>query len=339
MAAQPVPSAPARVSVVMCTYNGARYLREQLDTILAQDYPLYELIVQDDRSTDDTWKILESYRATHPDLIKLYRNAENLGVNRNFQAALLRASGDLVAVADQDDVWFPTKVRRLVEHIGEADLCYADHYSDLEWREPLRDRIRTMPGLPLCLFFAGPVGHAAICRRDLLTSITDWPADIYYDWWIALHAYLGRGVVRVDEALNWHRHYAGSVTTRTDRPEGLEALTPAPLRAYVWGLRYYRRLQRQQNYQYLYRFVETHADPAVHTLAREIARLKTRRGLVALLRLCLLCLRHYQEVYPGRPHGLSGRLHGFFSPLISAYRCNFFKIGRGGGAASTSAHS
>lgn len=328
-----------RVSVVMCTYNGACYLRKQLDTILAQDYPLYELIIQDDRSTDDTWTILEEYRAARPDLIRLYRNERNLGVNRNFQAALRRATGDLVAVADQDDVWFPNKVRRLVETIGGADLCFADHYSDLEWREPLRVRVSTPASLPQCLFFAGPVGHAAICRRDLLDRITDWSADIYYDWWIALHAYLGRGVVKVNEPLNWHRHYAGSVTTRTDRPTGLEALTPAPLRVYVWGLRYYRRLQLQDNYRRLYRFVETHADPAVHPLAYAIARLKTRRGLLSLLKLCLLTMHHYKEVYPGRPHGLSGRIHGFFCPLISAYRCSFFRIGQGGGAASTSARS
>ena len=57
-----------KVSVVMCTYNGERFLREQLNSILAQDYPLYEIIVQDDRSTDDTWDILKSYCAAHPNL-------------------------------------------------------------------------------------------------------------------------------------------------------------------------------------------------------------------------------------------------------------------------------
>lgn len=54
-------STPLTVSVVMCTYNGEQFLREQMDSILAQDYPLHEIIVQDDRSTDDTWDILQTY--------------------------------------------------------------------------------------------------------------------------------------------------------------------------------------------------------------------------------------------------------------------------------------
>ena len=61
-------STPLTVSVVMCTYNGKQFLREQMDSILAQDYPLHEIIVQDDRSTDDTWDILQTFAKAHPGL-------------------------------------------------------------------------------------------------------------------------------------------------------------------------------------------------------------------------------------------------------------------------------
>lgn len=87
-------STPLTVSVVMCTYNGKQFLREQMDSILAQDYPLHEIIVQDDRSTDDTWDILQTYAKAHPGLFKLFRNDEQLGFNRNFHTALLRATGE-----------------------------------------------------------------------------------------------------------------------------------------------------------------------------------------------------------------------------------------------------
>lgn len=78
-------STPLTVSVVMCTYNGKQFLREQMDSILAQDYPLHEIIVQDDRSTDDTWDILQTYAKAHPGLFKLFRNDEsNWGSTATF---------------------------------------------------------------------------------------------------------------------------------------------------------------------------------------------------------------------------------------------------------------
>ena len=119
------------VSVVMCTYNGARFLREQMDSILAQDNPLHEIIVQDDGATDDTLDILNTYARQHPQ-IHVYRNEERLGFNRNFHTAMLRATGDFIAPADQDDIWFPQKPRRLVYEIGEADVCVGEYFTDAE---------------------------------------------------------------------------------------------------------------------------------------------------------------------------------------------------------------
>ena len=79
------------VSIVLCTYNGAKYLQEQLDSILAQTYPLHEIIIQDDGSTDNTWQILEEYEEKHP-LIHIYHNE---GTQRSqCQFSLSHASND-----------------------------------------------------------------------------------------------------------------------------------------------------------------------------------------------------------------------------------------------------
>ncbi len=82
------------VAVVMCTYNGEKYLREQMDSILAQTYPIHEIIVQDDRSTDGTVALLRQYAARVPQM-RVYVNGRNLGFNRNFHTACLRATADL----------------------------------------------------------------------------------------------------------------------------------------------------------------------------------------------------------------------------------------------------
>ena len=90
------------VSVVMATYNGEKYIREQIDSILGQSYPVYELVIQDDCSTDSTLAIAEDYARRYPN-VKVFENQRNLGFNLNFQIACMRATGDFVAISDQDN--------------------------------------------------------------------------------------------------------------------------------------------------------------------------------------------------------------------------------------------
>ena len=97
------------VSVVMCTYNGAPYLRQQLDTIINQTYPIHELIVQDDQSTDDTMAILVEYAARYP-FMQIHRKQQRKGINDNFYSAMAYATGDYIALSDQDDIWHSNKL-------------------------------------------------------------------------------------------------------------------------------------------------------------------------------------------------------------------------------------
>ena len=93
----------------MATYNGAKYIKEQLDSIIPQLREDDELIVSDDASKDDTLKIVESYNDPR---IKIFHN-ENHGVAHNFENAMREATGDLIYFADQDDVWLPGKLDKM----------------------------------------------------------------------------------------------------------------------------------------------------------------------------------------------------------------------------------
>ena len=107
----------------MATYNGARYLSEQLDSIIAQTYPIYELIVQDDGSSDDTLAILDSYKTKCP-VMKVFCNTSGRhGINGNFFSAMARATGDYIAISDQDDLWEADKLRLQAEAIGDCAMC------------------------------------------------------------------------------------------------------------------------------------------------------------------------------------------------------------------------
>jgi hypothetical protein len=112
------------VSVVLCTYNGDRFVREQLATIVDQTEPPLEIIVSDDGSTDQTMSIVEDVAARSSVPIKLYRNVDNLGFSENFLAACDNASGDYIAFSDQDDRWRPDKLE-----VGRAAL--RDHRASL----------------------------------------------------------------------------------------------------------------------------------------------------------------------------------------------------------------
>lgn len=102
-------------SVALCTYNGEKYIVEQLDTILNQNLPPKEIVVCDDASIDQTWHILESYKSRYPDIFKIYRNERKLGVVKNFEKAINLCTQEIIFLSDQDDVWFPHKTERIME--------------------------------------------------------------------------------------------------------------------------------------------------------------------------------------------------------------------------------
>jgi glycosyltransferase involved in cell wall biosynthesis len=110
---RPTPGEAVSLSVALCTYNGAAYLDEQLASIAGQDRLPDELVVCDDASTDATPQIVAQFAARVPFAVRWQRNAGNLGCRANFQQAIGLCRGQIIALADQDDVWLPHKLRRL----------------------------------------------------------------------------------------------------------------------------------------------------------------------------------------------------------------------------------
>jgi hypothetical protein len=102
--------AGSTISVAMATYNGEQFLREQLDSILAQSRLPDELVVCDDRSSDGTLELLREYASRSPFQMTVVSNDERLGSTRNFEKAISLCSGNLIALSDQDDVWRPEKL-------------------------------------------------------------------------------------------------------------------------------------------------------------------------------------------------------------------------------------
>ena len=206
------------ISVALCTYNGVAHLDAQLDSILSQQGVRLEVVVLDDASTDDTWALLQT-RATADSRIRLFRNATNLGHLRSFEKCMDLAEGEWIAPSDQDDIWAPDKLAKLLAAVGAHDLAYCDsEYMEADGtrtgRSVSNDFDMFSGTNPVPLFFQNTVsGHACLLRKDLLAVAGPAPGGFFHDWWLALIAAGRNGVVYVDERLVYFRRHERSCTT------------------------------------------------------------------------------------------------------------------------------
>ena len=175
------------ISVCMATYNGGRYLREQVDSILSQLSQDDELIVSDDGSTDNSIQILKGYNDSR---IKIFPNSDRHGVNANFENALRHASGDYIFLSDQDDVWLPGKVNACVKALQENicvehDCIIVDE--NLNVIQPsFFSWIGAKTGFWKNLARNSYHGCCLAFRREILDEILPIPENliVYHDEWI-----------------------------------------------------------------------------------------------------------------------------------------------------------
>lgn len=298
------------VSVIMCTYNGAKYLREQLDSIIGQTYPIHELIIQDDCSTDGTVAIVEEYIQKYPN-IKLFVNHHNLGFNQNFKNAAMRATGDFVAISDQDDVWFPLKIEKQVIAIGKHDICCSNYLRGKNLGDS--KEIETEYNLELLLFYPHVLGHTMLCKQSFIQDNKNWIDGIWYDMGLALAASVKNGIINVEESLNWHREHQDEVSFSTPMIEKRPIFY-----GYLFGYRKYRQLQKKENRHNLYTYLYNHTKNERFKLVHRFCGLLLKEDLFSIFRLCLLCQRYRQRIYWKEIHGLVGWIRGFFIPFIQA---------------------
>ena len=108
-----------KISIAFIIYNGAKYMRTQLDSILAQTHVVDEIIICDDASSDNTKEILEEYKKSYPNLFFLHYNNKNLGPTKNIEKAIQASTGDIILLADQDDYWESNKVDTVIKWFNQ----------------------------------------------------------------------------------------------------------------------------------------------------------------------------------------------------------------------------
>jgi glycosyltransferase involved in cell wall biosynthesis len=253
-----------KISIALCTYNGARFLPEQLESILKQTRLPDEIVAVDDCSTDETPSLLREFAARAPFPVHLEVNSENLGVTRNFEKAIGMCSGDIIALCDQDDIWEPNKLAA-IEQVFLQNSAVALVFSDAEivdqegkpvgyrlwpaaaFGDEQKEMVRSGKAFDALAKYNFITGCTMAFRTEMREIALPTPADAFaiHDGWIALVTAALADIAFIDEPLVKYRQHASQQI-------GVEA----PGQADRWGTRLARRMRDIEHYKRHLRHLE-----------------------------------------------------------------------------------
>lgn len=222
------------VAIVMATYNGEKYIREQIDSILSSTHQDFELFIYDDGSKDSTVSIINEYQTNSPSQIHVFQNEVNLGLTTNFLRALCRTSANYVMFCDQDDFWKPTKIELTLKHMKQVEEQVGQHipvavftdafvadqdlavieesFFESTHLDPM------MTDLPHLLMENKLIGCTVMINGELRRIIQENPFPQkakYHDWWVALIASSMGRLYFINESTLYYRQHSGNIVGGT----------------------------------------------------------------------------------------------------------------------------
>lgn len=214
-----------KISIALCTYNGSKYLREQLDSLFNQSVKPNEIVVSDDVSTDETIEILREYINLDPDIqLIIIENDTRRGVFKNFPFVISKCKGDIIFACDQDDYWYPNKIERHMQ-IHESDNNIDFVFSNAEvvnndisqflyplWEVKSILDIKNGQASFRSLVIKGRsiAGCCTSFKKNFVEKIYPFPDGIYHDDWIATNACLVGKIYGIGNSLIKYRQHGSN---------------------------------------------------------------------------------------------------------------------------------
>ncbi len=217
------------ISVCMATYNGEKYLRQQLESILSQLSPQEaEIVIADDGSTDETLQFVDSLKDSR---IRVLPAEKHLGTIYNYERALQAAKGDVLFLADQDDIWLPGKVTVVLDGLKECDLVMHDAYmlcpkdsQEGVWLRfgKLSDIRPYRSGVLRNWWKNSFTGCCMAFRRDVLEKALSFPKNLpMHDQWLGIVAERYFRTRWIGEPLTEYRQHSSNATHIGNSPAGI----------------------------------------------------------------------------------------------------------------------
>jgi glycosyltransferase involved in cell wall biosynthesis len=203
------------VSVCMAVYNGEKYIRKQIESVLSELQLDDELLIYDDFSTDTTAKVMAEFELDKR--VKFRKNATKLGILKNFERVLQEAQGDYIFLCDQDDVWLSGKVQACVDALKKHLLVVTDCVvvnQDLEVISPSFFELRhSGAGVLKNIWKNSYLGCCMAFRRELLNYSLPIPENMpMHDMWLGLVAEVNGSVLFIDEKLSLYRRHESAAS-------------------------------------------------------------------------------------------------------------------------------
>lgn len=208
------------VSVAMATYNGEKYLKQQVDSILSQLSSEDELIISDDHSSDMTLSIIEKYKK-EDSRVKLVMNPAESGVASNFDNAIKHTKNDIIFLSDQDDIWKPEKVETVKSYYEKnpniqmimSDIIVVDNEIN-PTIESFYEYRGSRSGVIKNIIKNSYIGCAMSFRKELKAQILPIPKNVpMHDMWIGLVADMNKSALLIPEKLIYYRRHDETVTS------------------------------------------------------------------------------------------------------------------------------
>lgn len=215
-----------KLSVALCTYNGEKFIVEQINSIVNQSVKVDEIIICDDGSTDNTIKLCESFQNISNTIIKIYQNEKTLRVSKNFEKAIGLTTGDLIFLSDQDDYWEKEKVAKTIAFFKQnpkatgffSNANLMDENSIVIENKKLWDSVLFLENelnKPIDLYkyitqTKSIVTGATMCfKREILNVILPFPSHgLIHDEWISLQLANQNALFYTNECLIKYRKHA-----------------------------------------------------------------------------------------------------------------------------------
>lgn len=211
-----------KISVAMCTYNGEKFIKEQINSLLSQTMLPNEIIICDDNSSDKTIDIIEEIKKTSNVDIKVHVNKPNLGVFKNFEKAISLCTGNIIFTCDQDDVWKDTKIEKMVNAFeSDTSVVYCNaavvlndenHYLYPLWQPKDIDDKENGTSSFNSLVYRGTsiAGCCMAFRKEFYERIKPFPDNIYHDDWLITCAVILGKIKAVNEELIYYRQHGNN---------------------------------------------------------------------------------------------------------------------------------
>ncbi len=213
-----------KIDVLLATYNGEKYLKEQVDSILNQTYKNINLLISDDGSSDLTVEILKEYEATDS-RVKIFIQKNNIGLVKNFEFLLRQVTSEYYMMSDQDDVWLPEKIEKSIKKLMEedADLVFCDLEvvdKDLKMIFPsfweylkIDKKIKKYNDFRMVYLYNCANGCAILSKSKFIEHMLPLPNNskfMIHDYWIILYVSLHGKISYVDEKLIKYRQHGNN---------------------------------------------------------------------------------------------------------------------------------